>query len=590
MDDVRVYLDGVLVDVEPSTNIVENRQINSVFSLQDRQVSYTKNFNILLTGETLKAFDFVGKNYNTSDVPYKVLDLKVYRNSSCTITDGYFKVKEIITKEDKELCVLRGNAVFGNYGLFSEIEGKKLSNLDFNSLNHQLNDAAIKASWSNSTGYVYAIANYGYSKPDNELVDIRYIAPSVYWSWLWDKIFEESGYTYEYSGRLNYNPFTSLHFKTKALTVENHPIDFTKENINYTPNVDFSKLFTSGQKDFILEVCRTYGLIFKKDKNRNHYRFIMMEDLLSNKRDAVDLSEKFNITKSEKYSLGSYSKINRLKYKYDEKNESTYDSFMLLLNDTLKKESVIIQSRYKAPVQVNDRFYMEFLEYKFDKDRNLDIKNKKNTSFVINITKSDKAYANFDGLDWDYLINNYYPHLYGVLDKPKAQINTMELTAMDVSNIDFFKLVYLKQKQAYYYLNKIINYTGGKKTDVEMIQVGKPKDNVLRVVADPDYLDLSAGYSEVYLNATIYNTYDIVSIRWEQITTAFPQPDITRPYNFVTDSVIINNSNNLYATIDSLSTSYSFYPFAVYVFKITVRDIKGNIATDIMRIMHGFVT
>lgn len=476
MSDVRLYLNGQLVDIDPKTSIVETKQINNLFELQDRQTSYTKNFNVLLTKKTLKVLDNVGKPYNRSIKPYRYLKAQVYRGSSATIVDGYFHIKEVITKKQNEDAILRGNIFSGNFGLF-DVMGKKLvSELGVSSLNHQFTEQNIISSWSNNwqDGYTYPVANYGYFKPTESTT--TWLIPCIYLKWIWERIFTQNGFTYEYVG--SNNPFESNHFKTKVISVEKSPIDLKEETINYSPVVKFEELLSISQKDFFKQIIQMYGLMFQRDKIKKHYKFITVKDLFSRRDDAQDLSNKlFRRTKTA-YNFGTYAQKNDFSYHYDNKDEAFFDDSFFIDDKTLPKEKKVVTSYFKAPLKSDliydnrELFDFNFFEPEYNDDGTLKkVKGKKSKSYILNVSKDNKAYADFNDLDWDYLLRWNYLELSIVFSRQNIIDVELELTSKDIRNFDFFKLVYLRQYQAYYYCNKISNYKENKVTKVQLVRV-----------------------------------------------------------------------------------------------------------------------
>ncbi len=476
MEDVRLYLEGQLVDIDPNTKIAENKQVATFFSLQERGTSFTQMFNVLLTKETLRVLDNAGKPYSTSKKPYGAIDAQLYRGSTATVVEGSFYIKEIKNIKDRETAIVRGNIMDGNIDLFNKLGDKTLASLDFSSINHQLSKEKVEDRKNNnwSRGYIYASADYGYTGKLEE--QYRYIPPSLYIKWLFNKIFEDNGFTFEYLG--SDNVFEKGHFQQIALTAERTPINFIPEKdkkgnelpIDYAPSVDFGKLFTTTkQKDIILDVCRMYGLIFKKDKIKNHYYFISVNELFTLKN-AVDYSDKLKGTNTIKYSFGNYAQNNWFRWSYDDDKDRPLDGAFTILNNYLNNKANVVESKFK--VIANDNSLMPYLEYTGNNDDGTPkLKHIKTKPYIINVSGNGAA-SNKD-LSWGWLIDKYYERLVKAFKHQEFREVEMELTAQDVKNFDFFKLVYLRQYQAYYYCCKIKNYTGNKTTKVELIRVSE---------------------------------------------------------------------------------------------------------------------
>lgn len=213
MSDVKLYLDGELVSIDPNTTISETKQINNLFELKDRQTNYTNNFTLLLDNPTSKVLNRLGDTYNTSNKPYRLLSPKLYRGGTATITDGKFIIKSV--KNRKKVS---GSIQDGNVSLYDSMGTNKLSDLPLDELEHIFSESSVISTFNNTwqDGYIYALANYGVL--DLDVLDFNYQNPSIFVKWLWEKIFSHHGYTYSYRGDIN--PFNSEHFESRILSVD----------------------------------------------------------------------------------------------------------------------------------------------------------------------------------------------------------------------------------------------------------------------------------------------------------------------------------------------------------------------------------
>ncbi len=496
MEDIRLYLDDKLVDIDTSTKIVETKQINSLFDLQDRQASFTKNFNVLLTKDTLSVLDNVGKPYNRSDKPYNKIKAQVYRGATATVGDGYFQIKEVRNLKGRESAVLKGNVMSDTIGLFEAIGSKMVSSLSgLSGLRHPFSDDIVTKTkdhkWTD--GYIYLRGNYGYY--DNGHKEAIYTPPCLFLKWLWHEIFNEAEFEYKYVGAVDFFNTDEV-FDKAVITVERLPIDFNiKEGQELNKNifVEFPNLIESiSQKDIIKEVCNMFGLIFKRDKVKKVYYFIKIEELLKDFKGAVDYSDKLFGTNSIKFSFGSYGQRNHFQWEYDKGDDNVKqgvnDGSFDIPNMFLPKYKITVKSKFKSFTGEAMQFLEFNGEYQKEKNGNKEenkrdsdgrlipiLKNLKTKPYILMSSNNASAFFVFGALKWDFLIGKYYNTLENVLKHQEVREVEMELTAQDVRDFDFFKLVYLKQYQAYYYCNKISNYTGGKVTKVELVRVSSLK-------------------------------------------------------------------------------------------------------------------
>ena len=213
MNDVRLYLDGELVTVDPNTIITETKQINNLFELQDRQTDYTNFFTVLLDNDTSNILDRLGDTYNTSIKPYRSLSPTLYRGGTPTIVNGKFIIDNVTERKK-----IKGSIQSGNISIYDLMGDLTVSDLDLSSLTHDIGSVSAISSFGNTweDGYIYAISNFG--NIDTSNVDFLYQEPSIYLKWIFEQIFIQNGFSYDYVGDLN--PLESEHFKTRILTTE----------------------------------------------------------------------------------------------------------------------------------------------------------------------------------------------------------------------------------------------------------------------------------------------------------------------------------------------------------------------------------
>ncbi|WP_233890574.1 hypothetical protein [Tenacibaculum piscium] len=265
--------------------------------------------------------------------------------------------------------------------------------------------------------------------------------------------------------------------------------------------IDFAKITTDKtQMSFVQDIMQRYGLIFR-NKGDNHYEFKQIESLLTDRENAEDWSDKLVSLESEKYSIG-YAKNNILKYNYtDDVEIKHYDAEISAENFNAKSDKTIVNSIYTIS-EVSSYFYLGFFSHKFYEVIINELEYGKTGSYKIKETSlrifkvkriqkemnfkfiNDENNITITGLmpllslekvGLQFYADNYYPSFKAILDKPKVRNDDFDLSAMDVSNIDFFRLKYVAELGQYYYLNKASNFKEGKETKCELIQVNLKK-------------------------------------------------------------------------------------------------------------------
>lgn len=207
----KLYINGNLADLGDAV-ISETKQINDFFEIQDRQTSFTNKFVLPDTPTNKEIYGQLGTVGIESDAPYRIGEAYTIRNGQATIKKGRLRVTKYIKGRGYDTTIQ-----YGIVGFFEDVSKKKVSELNFESINHPFNTQTYRNSFENNynDGFIYPVADYGVINTD-EIV-INYQAPSLFRRWIWDKIWSEAGYSYEYLG--SDNPFEGEKFINELITV-----------------------------------------------------------------------------------------------------------------------------------------------------------------------------------------------------------------------------------------------------------------------------------------------------------------------------------------------------------------------------------
>jgi hypothetical protein len=77
------------------------------------------------------------------------------------------------------------------------------------------------------------------------------------------------------------------------------------------------------------------------------------------------------------------------------------------------------------------------------------------------------------------MLPDNYTALTRVLNQSRKLTLLFKLTELDMYNLDHFIPVYLSQFAAYFYVNKVLNWTGEGLTKVELIRIGTENTDLL---------------------------------------------------------------------------------------------------------------
>lgn len=188
----RLIISGYQIELSPSKPIARTLQVNDISSLQSRQANFTPTISVPRTANNVKAFSLLGIVGTNSGVPYQRNECYYYTESGeCMIYKGW----AVITSTSKDFKV---NLYDGNIDIYKSIENETLNALPLDEINHVKTLDNIIDSINGLTTYKYILADYnGKALFDTNKINIDYLVPSVPVSYLWDKIFDFYGYTYE---------------------------------------------------------------------------------------------------------------------------------------------------------------------------------------------------------------------------------------------------------------------------------------------------------------------------------------------------------------------------------------------------------
>lgn len=187
---VKLVINDVVVPLL-NNSVTLNRQINNISELKDRQATYTDKFKVLKTPKTIKLFNFLGVVGNQSRSPYVILSCKLIYNDIEVLSSG----NAYITSSSNDFYDV--TIYDGNVFLFQEIGNKQLNTLDYTDLAHELTPTNYINSYTNTTGFIYAVSDNGKFDPTSS-IEINYQLPSIFVKTMFDKIFNDTSFDYEF--------------------------------------------------------------------------------------------------------------------------------------------------------------------------------------------------------------------------------------------------------------------------------------------------------------------------------------------------------------------------------------------------------
>lgn len=247
------------------------------------------------------------------------------------------------------------------------------------------------------------------------------------------------------------------------------------------------------QIDFLKDVVNRFGLVLHPVQNSEEFRFGQLKEILNDKETAEDWTSKLAGIKSEKYKSG-YAKANKANYQYPEEIVVPNNDGEMLINDlNANNEKSMFSSPFEIPNESfllsGNKTYMlqvwrEEIEDEVEVIVNAEtpLKVMKIQRFDVSVTAKffnettgvtvteDIPFLNLESMSMQYFLNTYYERFQSMIDNYRKLSLQLNLSVVDIYNLDFFRLKFLKQTGRFYYLNSVQDTTG-KTASVEAIEL-----------------------------------------------------------------------------------------------------------------------
>lgn len=271
---------------------------------------------------------------------------------------------------------------------------------------------------------------------------------------------------------------------------------FTKVNAIV---IDFADAFIDfSATDFVKEIMAGFGLSLFKDKYRDHYEFLTMDERLQTAK-VEDWSDRYQGRISENYIYGSYAQENVLRHKYNEDSAAYNDGSVSIENVNLPDQKTLFQSKIYSPERDPvDYFGRSSLVYRtFDKNlkddgtityKSLDkrfyfIKSVPHTfspglrigseALGTEAPLSSAPVEAYNSIAFKDTVAQRYGSLLNVLNRSLMAKLLMRFSAGDIANLDFRKLYHITRSDinGHFLLNKVSGYLPGERTVTEFVRV-----------------------------------------------------------------------------------------------------------------------
>ena len=182
-----IFVNGLEVEQSKDSNFRRVQQVNEIGNISSTISNYS-NIRLPKTAKNNRIFSNLNAVGNTSNFPYEINTADVINENTGEhiVRGGFCTMVEV--SDDYIISIYDGFIDFAK-----QIENKTLFQIGLPNLNHIKNTDNIANTWVNDLDYCYLLADFNGKTPPN----LDYQSPSAKVSYLWNRIFEFAGFTYE---------------------------------------------------------------------------------------------------------------------------------------------------------------------------------------------------------------------------------------------------------------------------------------------------------------------------------------------------------------------------------------------------------
>ncbi|CAB4218229.1 hypothetical protein UFOVP1605_14 [uncultured Caudovirales phage] len=196
MPHVELYIADQICDLQGDEKIEVDYTIFDITKIESRGGARSYSFDLPKTDRNKSVLENPEMVNNLSQVPYTRLKCRCYVDG----VDTLIMFCEVASVKDSYAIRLYGS----NSDLFASIKDLKLSELDMSEFDHYWTLPVIAAGMARTVtqGYVYPLIDYHLDSPnayinnDNKIVRGDFLLPALYYNYVLQKIFDNTGYTW----------------------------------------------------------------------------------------------------------------------------------------------------------------------------------------------------------------------------------------------------------------------------------------------------------------------------------------------------------------------------------------------------------
>jgi len=460
------------LDLYPKTKVAMTFSLNDISDISNRNSTYSNTIKIPKTGNNIAAFKNLGTIGEANGLAYTQVPCDYYIGYTLIISGGFL---QIMGYDDKNYNCALFNGILS---LEQILGGQKLIDLDNSNLTHTRSITTVRSNRQNTENFTYPLYSPSAS------TTIRWpLSPPTYWHvtdaqpvlfvhTLLTRIISQAGYTY--SGDI----FSDAGFLKEVITLRSAQTIYSNADFFNGSAEDEIIMPDISQINFLKDILQRYGQVVRLQDGQ--LQFINIDSLISGDIGVNDWSDKYAGSTQVKYD-SKYAEDNIFTFSYsnEDDNYSAGDGSLLVANTNLQAE----KTQYNSPMDwlsnkvavFYDRASVaktdihEILMYDEVEAKPISITPAlykvewAPTYAYIVSTETNTSPTDTDGVYFledsettmAYYLTNYYAKFETLLNSYKVVTVNLNLTTMDIAQLDLFKLIFLKQTGKRYYINKL---------------------------------------------------------------------------------------------------------------------------------------
>ena len=206
--------------------------------------------------------------------------------------------------------------------------------------------------------------------------------------------------------------------------------------------------------DFVKAVMQMCGL-FAVPSGHGTIRFVSADTIMQNKPSAKDWTKKVVATYQDNkpneitYMLDGFARYNYYRYKEDDTVKGDFDASLYVENSTLDKETNVVTLPFAGTDTRDRRAYIPLYDYSNSEEGVGELTDVE-PRILLETNEGGKAKASFKGLEWRELIGKYYANYQTLIRRPVVIKEKIEISDVELREIDVTVPVYLAQYGRYY--------------------------------------------------------------------------------------------------------------------------------------------